>query len=240
MQAARNCRAWGEATAYNRSQVLAYFTENLWARSDEFAARLAELTGVRRSAARHEVDAAVERLFEHAGQADKFEGRVHQPPARAVTLALNEPVGVIGIVAPDEAPLLSLISLLAPALAMGNTVVAVPSELHALIATDLYQVIETSDFPAGAINIVTGRAAELAAVLARHDDVDGLLVHRRSGHLPAGGSRIGRQSEARLNRRRPHGRLERRTLGARGLAPARGRDQKRMGAVRRLDHPHRR
>ncbi len=176
VQAARNCRGWGEATAYNRSQVLAYFTENLWARSDAFVARLVELTGARPSAARQEVDAAVERLFEHAGQADKFEGRVHQPPARAVTLALHEPVGVIGIVGPDEAPLLSLISLLAPALAMGNTVVAVPSEQHALIATDLYQVIEYSDFPAGAINIVTGRAAELAAVLARHDDVDGLWL----------------------------------------------------------------
>ena len=176
VQAARNCRAWGEATAYNRSQVLAFFTENLWARSDAFAARLVELTGVRASVARQEVEAAVERLFEHAGQADKFEGRVHQPPARAVTLALHEPVGVIGIVGPDEAPLLSLISLLAPALAMGNTVVAVPSEQHALVATDLYQVIEYSDVPAGAINIVTGRAAELAAVLARHDDVDGLWL----------------------------------------------------------------
>jgi aldehyde dehydrogenase (NAD+) len=108
--------------------------------------------------------------------ADKFEGRVHQPPARTVTLALHEPVGVIGIVAPDEAPLLGLISLLAPALAMGNTTVVVPSAAAPLVATDLYQVLEYSDVPAGAINIVTGHTAELTAVLAKHDDVDGLWV----------------------------------------------------------------
>lgn len=108
--------------------------------------------------------------------ADKFEGRVHQPPARAVTLALHEPVGVIGIAPGDEAPLLGLISLLAPALAMGNTVVCVPSQKYPLIATDLYQVLEYSDVPAGAVNIVTGRTAELAVVLARHDDVDGLWL----------------------------------------------------------------
>ena len=145
-------------------------------RADEFAARLVALTGVPAKAARAEVDLSVERLFGFAGMADKFEGSVHQPPARAVTLALHEPVGVLGIVAPDEAPLLGLISLIAPALAMGNTVVAVPSQKYPLLATDLYQVIEASDVPAGAINIVTGKAAELAGVLAKHDDVDGLWV----------------------------------------------------------------
>ena len=169
-------KSWGEATAYNRSQVLYYLAENLSGRADEFAARISQLTGASPKAARAEVDASVERLFEHAGMADKFEGRVHQPPARAVTLALHEPVGVVGIVAPDEAPLLALISLVAPALAMGNTVVAVPSARYPLLATDLYQVIEYSDLPAGAINIVTGRSVELSAVLAKHDDVDGLWV----------------------------------------------------------------
>ncbi|RWF95351.1 MAG: aldehyde dehydrogenase family protein [Mesorhizobium sp.] len=174
--AARGCKGWAEATAYNRSQVLYYLAENLSGRADEFAARLTELTGATAKAAREEVDQSIERLFLYAGLADKFEGRVHQPPARAVTLALHEPVGVVGIVASDNAPLLGLISLLAPALAMGNTVVAVPSEKYPLLATDLYQVIEYSDVPAGAINIVTGRSAELAGVLARHDDVDGLWV----------------------------------------------------------------
>ncbi|TIQ40340.1 MAG: aldehyde dehydrogenase family protein [Mesorhizobium sp.] len=176
VSAARACKAWPDATAYNRSQVLYYLAENLSGRADEFAARLVQLTGVAAKAAREEVEQSIERLFLYAGLTDKFEGRVHQPPARAVTLALHEPVGVVGIVAPDNQPLLGLISLVAPALAMGNTVVAVPSERHPLLATDLYQVIEYSDIPAGAINIVTGRSAELCGVLAKHDDVDGLWV----------------------------------------------------------------
>lgn len=174
--AARACKAWPDATAFNRSQVLYYFAENLSGRADEFAARLVQLTGVTAKAAREEVEQSIERLFLYAGLTDKFEGRVHQPPARAVTLALHEPVGVVGIVAPDNQPLLNFVSLVAPALAMGNTVVAVPSERHPLLATDLYQVIEYSDIPAGAINIVTGRSAELCGVLAKHDDVDGLWV----------------------------------------------------------------
>jgi aldehyde dehydrogenase (NAD+) len=165
---------WGAATAYNRCQVLYYFAENLAARADEFAARLASLTGASARAARMEVDLSVERLFASGSLADKFEGRVHAPPMRAVTLALNEPVGVIGIVAPDQAPLLALISMMGPALAMGNAVVAVPSSRYPLVATDLYQVMETSDLPPGAVNIVTGRTQELARVLAQHDDVDGL------------------------------------------------------------------
>lgn len=176
VSAARACKAWPEATAYNRAQVLYYLAENLSGRTEEFAARISELTGASHKAAKAEVEASIERLFWYAGMADKFEGRVHQPPARTVTLALNEPVGVIGIIAPDEAPLLGLVSLVAPALAMGNTVVLVPSATAPLVATDLYQVIEYSDVPAGAINIVTGHTGELAAVLAKHDDVDGLWV----------------------------------------------------------------
>ncbi|RVC50014.1 aldehyde dehydrogenase family protein, partial [Mesorhizobium sp. M4B.F.Ca.ET.088.02.2.1] len=176
VSAARACKAWPEATAFNRSQVLYYLAENLSGRADEFAARLVQLTGVTAKAAREEVEQSIERLFLYAGLTDKFEGRVHQPPARAVTLALHEPVGVVGVVASDNQPLLGFISLVAPALAMGNTVVAVPSERYPLLATDLYQVIEYSDIPAGAINIVTGRGAELAGVLAKHDDVDGLWV----------------------------------------------------------------
>ena len=176
VSAARACKGWPDATAYNRAQVLYYLAENLSGRSDEFAARLTQLTGVGAKAAREEVDLSIERLFLYAGLADKFEGRVHQPPARVVTLALHEPVGVVGIVAPDNQPLLGLVSLVAPALAMGNTVVVVPSERHPLLATDLYQVIEYSDIPAGALNIVTGRGTELCGVLAKHDDVDGLWV----------------------------------------------------------------
>ena len=174
--AARAAKGWATATAYNRAQVLYFLAENLDIRAGEFAARLTQLTGASAKAARAEVDASVERLFEAAGMADKVDGLVHSPPARSVTLALNEPVGTLGIVAPDDAPLLGLVAMLAPALAMGNTVVAIPSARWPLLATDLYQVIETSDILAGAVNIVTGRTGELTGVLAKHDDLDGLWV----------------------------------------------------------------
>ena len=94
VSAARACKAWPEATGYNRAQVLYFLAENLSGRAAEFSARLTELTGASAKVARAEVDASIERLFYYAGMADKFEGRVHQPPARAVTLALHEPVGV--------------------------------------------------------------------------------------------------------------------------------------------------
>ncbi|MDQ8164261.1 MAG: aldehyde dehydrogenase family protein, partial [Gemmatimonadota bacterium] len=93
---------------------------------------------------------------------------------RGVTLAMNEPVGVIGMATPNEAPLLGLVSVVAPALALGNTVVAIPSEPHPLAVTDFYQVLETSDLPGGVVNIVTGHRHELAKVLAEHDDVDAI------------------------------------------------------------------
>jgi aldehyde dehydrogenase (NAD+) len=99
---------------------------------------------------------------------------VHNPPTRAIAAAMVEPFGVMGIVAPAELPLLGSIALLAPALAMGNPVVLVPSATHPLSVTDLYQVIETSDVPSGVINIVTGNPESLAKTLAEHDGVDAL------------------------------------------------------------------
>lgn len=90
---------------------------------------------------------SIQRLFSYAAWADKYDGAVHSTPLRGVVLALPEPIGVIGIGCPDEYPLLGFVSLVAPAIAMGNTVVAVPSEKYPLSATDLYQVLETSDVP---------------------------------------------------------------------------------------------
>ncbi|HSW03468.1 aldehyde dehydrogenase family protein [Aquabacterium sp.] len=172
--AARAAEGWSKASAHNRAQVLYYLGENLSARGREFAERIAALTGATPEQARAEVEAAIGRLFSAAAWADKYEGRVHQPPLRGVALALPEPLGVVGVVCPPEAPLLAFVSLVAPLLAMGNRVVVVPSETAALVATDLYQVLETSDLPAGVINIVTGASQTLARTLAEHDDVDGL------------------------------------------------------------------
>ena len=174
VQAARKAAGWSSASTHLRAQILYYWAENLAARAGEFADRLAVMTGARPAAAQKEVAAAIDRLFTYGAWADKFDGAVHSPPLRGVALAMNEPIGVAGVLCPDEAPLLSFISLVAPLMAMGNRVVAVPSERYGLIVTDLYQVLETSDVPAGALNIVTGRTADLAKTLADHDDVDTL------------------------------------------------------------------
>ena len=165
--------AWPKQTAHNRAQVLYYLAENMAARADELAQRLRHFTSRDAEAAR-EVDLTVERLFFYAAYADKWESRVHHTPFRMITLAMREPVGVLGLVCPEERPLLGFISAIAPALSLGNTVIAVPGESAPLLATDFYQIVDTSDLPAGALNIITGRRAELVPHLAAHDDVEGL------------------------------------------------------------------
>jgi aldehyde dehydrogenase (NAD+) len=172
--AARAAEGWSKASTHNRAQILYYLAENLSARETEFASRIAAMTGVTPSLAKKEVSQSIERLFTYGAYADKFEGSVHQPPLRGVALAMKEAIGVVGVVCPDEAPLLAFISAGAPLIAMGNRVVAVPSERAPLAVTDFYQIIETSDVPAGVINIVTGSSMTLAKTLAEHDDVDAL------------------------------------------------------------------
>jgi aldehyde dehydrogenase (NAD+) len=174
VEAARGAGAWAKATAHNRAQVLYYIAENLSARSAEFAGRLRDLTGAPKSRAEAEVEASVARLFTYAAWADKLEGRVKSVPIRGVAMAMREPLGVIGALAPDDAPLLGTLSLVAPAIAMGNRVIVVPSTAYPLAATDLYQVLETSDLPGGVVNIITGDAQELGQTLAAHADVDAL------------------------------------------------------------------
>ncbi|MFC3181949.1 aldehyde dehydrogenase family protein [Cypionkella sinensis] len=172
--AARKADAWANTTAHNRAQVLYYIAENLSARATEFAARISAMTGRTTAKADAEVEASIDRLFSYAAWADKYEGTVHNPPLRGVALAMNEPVGVVGVICPPEAPLLGLISLTAPLIAMGNRVVAVPSAPHPLSATDFYSVLETSDLPDGVLNIVTGEPQPLAEALATHADVDAI------------------------------------------------------------------
>ena len=115
-----------------------------------------------------------QRLFQWGAWADKYEGAVHRPPFRGLALAMNEPVGVVGIVCPEEPGLLAFVSLMGAAIAAGNAVVMLPSEAQALIATDLYQVLDTSDVPGGVVNIVTGDKRALALELAKHDAVDAI------------------------------------------------------------------
>ena len=177
VEAARSAGAkWARTTAHGRAQVLYFLAENLEQRSNEIIGKLADF--VKTTEAIVEFDLAVERIFAYAAWCDKFEGSVHNPPFRMVTLAMKEAVGTIGILCPDEPPLLSLLSLVLPAIAMGNAVVAVPSERVALIMGDLYQVFDTSDLPGGVVNFVSGKPTELGKTLAEHDDIDAIWSFR--------------------------------------------------------------
>ncbi|HEX4681295.1 MAG TPA: aldehyde dehydrogenase family protein [Gemmatimonadaceae bacterium] len=165
-------RGWARATGHNRGQILYYIAENLSARRDDFVNRIDAMTECGARTARREVEASIERLFTYGAWADKYDGSVHNVPIRGVALAMNEPIGVMGLVCEDQYPLLGMISLLGPAMATGNSTIVVPSAEHPLAATDFYSVLETSDVPAGVVNIVTGDKDALAKVLAEHDDVE--------------------------------------------------------------------
>jgi aldehyde dehydrogenase (NAD+) len=197
VEAARKAApGWARSTAHLRAQILYYVAENLAARHDELARRLSDMTGAGLDAGRAEVDLSIERLFTYAAWADKYAGRVQAVPLRNFTFAVHEPVGTLGIVCPDNWPLLAFLSTVAPAVAMGNAVVAVPSERWPLAATDLYQVFDTSDVPGGVINILTGSRDSLAATLAAHDDLDGLWYFGSR----EGGAAVERASTGNLKR----------------------------------------
>jgi aldehyde dehydrogenase (NAD+) len=172
VEAANAAASWGKTTGHARAQILYYVAENLSARSKEFAERLRDMTGASAAKAKTEVEASIDRLFTYAAWADKYDSAAKPVPLRGVALAMHAPVGKIGVLSPDEAPLLGLISCVAPAVAMGNRVVAIASEPYPLAATDFYQVLETSDMPGGVVNILTGSHGELASQLAGHADLD--------------------------------------------------------------------
>ena len=175
VEAAAKAQSWAKATAHNRAQVLYYCAENLELRRHEIVHRLAAVVGEKQAAA--ELDLGIQRIFSYAAWADKFDGAVHNPPFRNVAIAMNEPIGTVGVICPAEAPLLGFLSLVMPLLAVGNTVVAVPSEKYPLIAGDLYQIFDTSDLPGGAVNIVTGYVSQLLKTLAEHDGVDAIWCY---------------------------------------------------------------
>ncbi|MFV0303788.1 MAG: aldehyde dehydrogenase family protein, partial [Paracoccus sp. (in: a-proteobacteria)] len=161
VEAAGKAGKWAAMGGHARAQVLYYIAENLSARADEFAGR----------SSKAEVEAAIARAFHYAAWADKFDGRnVQARPAHLVNV-IPEPYGVMGIACPNAQPLAGFMSLAMPAIAMGNSVVAIPAQDDPLVICDLYQVFDTSDLPAGVVNIVTGARDDLAPVLAAHDEV---------------------------------------------------------------------
>ena len=176
VEAARGAASWVKMSAHGRAQVIYYIAENMIQRRDEIVHRLSAAVGEEQAAV--ETDLSIERIFTYAAWADKYDGMVHHPPGRNIAIAMPEPVGTIGILAPGEAPLLGLLSLILPAIAVGNTVVAVPSEQYPLILGDVYQVLDTSDLPGGVVNLVAGKPAELGKTLAEHDGVEAIWCFR--------------------------------------------------------------
>ncbi len=170
VEACNAAKGWSRTTGHLRAQILYYIAENLSARADEFATRINNMTGGRAGA--DEVETSIRTLFTYAAWADKYDGQAHGVPIRGVALAMKEPVGTIGILCDDTKPLAGMIEAMAPAIAMGNRVIMGASEPFPLAATDFYQVLETSDLPAGVVNILTGSHTELAPTLAKHLDVD--------------------------------------------------------------------
>ena len=196
VEAARAAAGWAAHPGHHRAQVVYYVGENLAQRRDEFAGHLVRATGCSHAAAVREVDASVARLFSYAAWADKYDGAVHDVPLRGVTLAMHEPLGVVGVAAPEEAPLLAFLSLVLPLVATGSRVVALPSERAPTVAVEFCTVLDSSDMPAGVVNVITGDREALALVLAGHLDVDGLWYCGSD----AGAAVVERESAANLKR----------------------------------------
>ncbi|CAG5121801.1 unnamed protein product, partial [Candidula unifasciata] len=176
--AVKAAAGWSKKDGHVRSQIMYYIAENLQSESQKFAGQLAAMTGQSHSEAINEVNMAVQRMFHWAAYCDKYGGSLQETVLYGLTIKRHEPVGVIGIVCPDSFPFLGFISLVAPAIARGNAVVVVPSEKHPLAALAFHQVLETSDLPAGVINIITGDSNALTKTLAEHHDVSSLWYFR--------------------------------------------------------------
>lgn len=168
--AAKAGPGWAKRTAYNRGQIIYRLGEMVEARRPELAAAL-RLGGASAAAATKEVSATIDRLIYYAGWADKYEqvlGSVNPVAAPYFNFTVSEPMGIIGLLAPPEAPLLALISLLAPAITSGNTVVALASSAQPYPAIILGEMLATSDLPSGVVNLLTGLRAELIPTFATH------------------------------------------------------------------------
>jgi len=169
---------WAGMTAYNRGQVLYRLAEMVEARTSE----LAELSG-----GREEVERAVDRIVWYAGWTDKLAqvlGSSNPVAGPYFNFTVPEPTGVVAVIAPEDPPLLGLISRVIPALTGGNSVVALASETRPLAAIELAEALATSDVPAGAVNLLTGRRSELAPWLASHMDVNAIDLTGADGDAP--------------------------------------------------------
>ena len=183
VNAAVKATSWSSQSGHGRAQILYFLAENLAVRESEWIERLETLCGISNENAKAEFDESISRIFSYAAWADKYDGAVHSAPYRGVTMALPEPIGVLAQVAPENQPLLTTISLIAPAIAMGNRVILIPSDSFPSVALELVQTFETSDIPPGVINIVTGDKSELSHQLVGHAEVDGVWCWSDSNNI---------------------------------------------------------
>ncbi|HEY5018994.1 MAG TPA: aldehyde dehydrogenase family protein [Streptosporangiaceae bacterium] len=198
--ARRAVSGWSGATAYNRGQVLYRVAEMLEGRAGQFAAEVAAAEGLTAMAARARVAAAIDRWVWYAGWPDKLAqvaGAVNPVAGPYVNFSLPEPVGVVAVLAPAASSLLGLVSVLAPVIATGNAAVVAASQDRPLPAATLAEVLATSDVPAGVVNLLTGYQAELAPVLAGHQDVDAIDL---AGAAPASAADLERLAAGNLKR----------------------------------------
>jgi acyl-CoA reductase-like NAD-dependent aldehyde dehydrogenase len=170
---------WSQATAYNRGQILYRMAEILEGRSEQFASEISELTGVTPKKAHEEVEASIDLLVWYAGWTDKIsalDGATNPVAGPYYNFTIPEALGVVGFIAPKKSALLGFVAGIAPIIASGNSIIALASESAPLPAMSFAEVIATSDVPAGVINILTGKASELAPWFASHMDIDGLDI----------------------------------------------------------------
>lgn len=168
---------WAGATAYNRGQILYRIAEMLEGRRDQFIGEVADAEGLSKSKAAAQVDAAIDRWVWYAGWTDKIAqvvGGTNPVAGPFFNVSSPEPTGVVAVVAPQESSFLGLVSVIAPVIAGGNTVIVIASEGSPLPALSLGEVLATSDLPGGVVNILSGRAAEIAPSLAAHQDVNAI------------------------------------------------------------------
>ena len=168
--AAKAGPGWAKRTAYNRGQIIYRLGEMIEARKSDMADALA-LGGASKAAAAKEITATIDRLIYYAGWTDKYEqvlGNVNPVASPHFNFTVTEPMGIIGLLAPEEAPLLALVSLFAPAIACGNTVVALASSAHPYPAIVLGEMLATSDLPGGVVNLLTGFRKEMVPTFATH------------------------------------------------------------------------
>ncbi|MFE7540485.1 aldehyde dehydrogenase family protein [Streptomyces platensis] len=168
---------WSGATAYNRGQILYRIAEMLEGRRDQFTAEVAAAEGLSKAKATAQVDAAIDRWVWYAGWSDKvaqIAGGTNPVAGPYFNVSAPEPTGVVAVLAPQESSFLGLVSVIAPAIVTGNTVVVAAAENAPLPALSLAEVLATSDLPGGVVNILSGRTAELSAPLAAHQDVNAL------------------------------------------------------------------